>query len=223
MIYKFKPVVNWPRKPTALRQRSQFSAPYSDTLKLLDREISQLNARNPVIIQTFMSERDIRHDDLPRSDAREPNNPGVIVTFDVWTPNGKVNEQGQKFGSYKPISFPCDRFKSWKDNLRAIALALEALRKVDRYGVTQSGEQYAGWKALPAMGESSATMTVEEAARWVAGHAGQSTIFVMANKENLESAYKDAARKLHPDSASGNHDDFVRLGQALGVLRKHFK
>lgn len=39
---------------------------------------------------------------------------------------------------------------SWEDNLRAIALALEALRKVDRYGVTRRGEQYTGWKQLTA-------------------------------------------------------------------------
>ena len=48
------------------------------------------------------------------------------------------------------LRYPAHRFHGWQDNVRAIALALEALRKVDRYGITQRGEQYAGWKQLPA-------------------------------------------------------------------------
>jgi hypothetical protein len=216
MEYKFKPVVTWPRKPTTARQRSQFSASYKSTLQLLEKELSHLDARNPVVIQTYMTERDIRHDDLPRSDARTPSNPGVIVTCEVFIPSGKVNELKQPLGSYKPISFPCDQFTDWKDNLRAIALALEALRKVDRYGVTKSGEQYKGWLALPPKPEE---MSVDEAARYIAGHSGQSTSFILASKDNLEAAYKTAARRLHPD-AGGKQDDFVRLQQAVEILRK---
>lgn len=40
------------------------------------------------------------------------------------------------------LSYPCDTFTTLQDNLRVIALALEALRMVDRYGVTRRGEQY---------------------------------------------------------------------------------
>jgi hypothetical protein len=35
---------------------------------------------------------------------------------------------------------------TWQDNLRAVALGLEALRRVERYGIAQRGEQYAGWR-----------------------------------------------------------------------------
>ncbi len=49
--------------------------------------------------------------------------------------------------------FPCDRFKHWDDNLRAISLTLERMRAVDRYGVTLNKQQYAGFKALPAQEE----------------------------------------------------------------------
>lgn len=219
MEYKFKPVVTWPRKPTTSRQRSQFSASYKSTLTLLERELSHLNARNPVVIQTYMSERDMRHDDLPRSDARTPSNPGVIVTCEVWMPNGKINEMKQPLGTYKPISFPCDQFTDWKDNLRAIALALEALRKVDRYGVTKSGEQYKGWLELPPKPQE---MTEDEAAKWIAGHAGVTTIHVLSSQDNLESSYKAAARKLHPD-VSGNQEGFVKLGDAIALLRKRYQ
>jgi hypothetical protein len=45
----------------------------------------------------------------------------------------------------------CER---WEHNVRAIALGLEALRAVDRHGITRRGEQYAGFKALPPGGPS---------------------------------------------------------------------
>src|ERR1051326_4226362 len=142
MEFKFKPIVKWPRVPENNRVRSQFSAKYSDTLELLESELRHLRARNPVLIQTYMRESDIRIDGLPRADARMPDNPGVIITFEKWFANGTFHDKGQALGFVKPVSVPCDRFLDWKDNLRAIALSLEALRRVDRYGVTQMGEQY---------------------------------------------------------------------------------
>lgn len=38
----------------------------------------------------------------------------------------------------------CDR---WQDNVRSIALGLEALRAVDRFGISREGQQYAGFRA----------------------------------------------------------------------------
>lgn len=40
--------------------------------------------------------------------------------------------------------FATDQYEKWEHNVRAIALTLEALRAVDRYGATQ-GRQYAGF------------------------------------------------------------------------------
>ena len=57
-----------------------------------------------------------------------------------------------------PMRYPSGRFYAqwsgdmpgWQANVRAVALTLESLRAVDRYGVSQHGEQYRGWQALPA-------------------------------------------------------------------------
>jgi hypothetical protein len=61
-------------------------------------------------------------------------------------------------------------------NLRAIALGLEALRKVERYGIAERGQQYAGFAQIgagTAMGQSlDHVMTADEAARIVAEGAG---------------------------------------------------
>ena len=65
---------------------------------------------------------------------RRPFGPGVVVSYDL--PNGS-------------LSFPLRYVLTFDENLRAIGLSLQALRAVDRYGVTKRGEQFTGWKRLP--------------------------------------------------------------------------
>jgi hypothetical protein len=134
-VLTFRPISqDWrgERTPPRERRRAPFRATYTQTLRLLDRELRQLGAER-VVIQLDVTERDIRLDGLPRSNAR-PWTPKVILSFQ------------SRFG---PLRYQTDTFTAWTDNLRAIALGLEALRKVDRYGITRRGEQYAGWRALP--------------------------------------------------------------------------
>jgi hypothetical protein len=177
-------------------QRARFKAGYADTLRLLDRELRHLGARN-IVVQMGLSGRDIRLDGMPRAGAR-PNHPGVILSFD---------------SKHGPLNYPCGRFSEWEDNLRAIALSLEHLRTVDRYGVTKRGEQYSGWKALaPPNGK----MDVEEAWKALAELAG-----VRAETKtgaDMEELYRVAAMKHHPDRG-GKHEDFARLTKAMESLR----
>jgi hypothetical protein len=49
------------------------------------------------------------------------------------------------------LVFATDAYEDWQHNVRAIALTLEALRAVDRYGTT-GGRQYAGFRQLTAGG-----------------------------------------------------------------------
>jgi hypothetical protein len=205
MDYTFKPIVEWVGKatPSYQRQRSRFASTYKQTLVLLERELRHLNAKQ-IVIQTHHLATDIRLDGLPKSSARVPQNPGVILSFN------------SKHGA---LSYPCDTFTRWEDNLRAIALALEALRTVDRYGVTKTGEQYKGWTALPPAPTTNGNMTETVAAQFVAKHAELNVWEnLLLGSDFLESAYRMAARKLHPD-AGGNHSDFVKLQQAISLLR----
>lgn len=51
----------------------------------------------------------------------------------------------------KRLVYATDACQDWRHNVRSIALGLEALRAVDRYGISRRGEQYAGFRgALPA-------------------------------------------------------------------------
>lgn len=138
---RFRPIVLWPHDSTpADRRRSRFTfkASWASTLDLLDRELRHLGARN-IVIGCGLREQDIRRDGWPRASARDPEHPGVEVSFD--TDHGR-------------LVYATDVCERWEHNVRAIALGLEALRAVDRHGITRRGEQYAGFKALPAGGPS---------------------------------------------------------------------
>lgn len=201
-----RPLVAWPGELTKYRVPSRFKAAWSDTLDLLDRELYHLGAKNTVI-QMAMRESDFRLDGAPKAHAR-PDHPGVILSTD---------------SPYGPLSYPCDRFTHWEDNVRAIALALEALRKVDRYGVTKNGEQYTGWKQLGA-GRPTGSMTVEQAAIFLAAATGEPCDggdFLDApgvpHKASVERGYRVAVKRLHPDTG-GNVEDFQKLQEAKRVL-----
>lgn len=200
----FRPVHQWPKQPTPSyrRKSAAFRATYAATLDLLEYELSKLEAKD-IIIQAYFTLDQIRNDGWPKSAAR-PSDVGAIVSFQT------------KKG---PLAFPCDTYDNYDDNLRAIALSLQALRAVDRYGVTQHAEQYRGFTPLPS---AEAQMSKEDAAHFIATHqngTGQyfSVAGILQNPTFAAEAYRNAARTLHPD-AGGAHDLFVKLQQAKTVL-----
>jgi hypothetical protein len=226
--YVFRPIFKWPRPFTRNRRRSPFAAGYSSTMKQLDRELSILSARN-VVIQMALSDAEIRLDGRPRASAI-PDHPGVILTFEKPVPPGK-SPTGKAYN--QTLNFPCDTYTTWQDNLRAITLALDALRRVDRYGVTNFEEQYRGWAQLPpGEGEQrrgpivTPTMTVEAAARFVAeanSHDYPPQI-IIASVDNFRGAYRTAAMKLHPDTNGGKESDqWHQLQAAADVLKAHHR
>jgi hypothetical protein len=142
MKYIFRPLPVWPyptTPPTERRSRWTFKASWSDTLQLLEHEISGLSGHD-VVIGAGFRERDVRLDGMPRADAQAPQHPGIEISFD--TGRGR-------------LTYSTDVCTFWQHNVRSIALGLEALRAVDRYGITHRGEQYAGFLALAAGGPDS--------------------------------------------------------------------
>jgi len=198
---RFVPIDTWPgeRTPSYKRKDTPFSATYVQTLDLLETELKYLQGKE-VVLQAYIHWSDLRNDGLPRSDAKF-SDPGVILTFE--------SKQG-------PMSFPCDRFNHWQPNLRAIALSLEALRKVDRYGVTRNAEQYQGWRKL---GTPNGVMSVDQAAEYLATIAGNRDIWPSLRREKVlrDDAYRKAARACHPDTG-GSHEAFVALQNAMKIL-----
>lgn len=200
--YSIVPIERWPetwdrnRPPT---RRSQFSASWSNTLDTLVRELEYLSAKE-VTIQVDLTRDDFRLDGNLRTAARI-NYPGVIVGFNT-----------KKFGG---LSYPCNTFAgSWKENVRAIALGLEALRRVERYGIAQRGQQYAGFKELGS-GIALSSMTEERAWEILIEAVGideRSAIL-----RGAEDIFRTAALKFHPDKG-GDANYFKLLVEARDYL-----
>lgn len=200
MNVRFVPIVNWPGPRTKVPAKAQFKQTVGNTVELLKYELSRLNAKN-VLIQFEGDASQIKQDGWPYADAKFGD--GVILTFD---------------SMHGPLSYPCDNFSGWWNNLRAIALALKALRDVDRYGVTKRGEQYTGWKALPAT--AGTTMTATAAAEIYTRMGGGNARDVLATPAYAADVYRRAARAVHPD-AGGSVEDFQTLQTARRVLDHH--
>lgn len=196
ITYKFVPLDTRTYASKA-RKRSQFDSPYSQTLQLLERELKHLQATH-VVIQADVEPSQVRNDGLLRS-GTTPRSPAIVLSF------------SSKYGD---LSYPCDTFTAWQDNLRAIALSLECLRKVDRYGVTRKAEQYQGWAKLPPpkQSESSGLMTVAKA-RELFGLTGN------VSPVQLREIYRSLAKIHHPD-VGGSEALFKQISEAYEVLQK---
>ncbi|MGW8935468.1 molecular chaperone DnaJ [Gordonia terrae] len=188
-----RPIQSWPGELTSSRRRAPFRASWSDTIELLRRELRAINARD-VVLQVAMQEKDFRIDGYPRAQAKAAH-PGVILSLQ---------------SDVGPLSWPCDTFDVWQDNIRGIALSMEALRKVDRYGVTKRGEQYTGWQQLPA-GGGEATSSVEHATTVIREYGGADV--------DLEKAYRRAQFATHPDRNGDSRVLWNAIEAAAEVLR----
>lgn len=181
MDIKCRPISTFPAEFHAARPTgSRFRAGWMDTLDLLKRELSKLGAHNAVI-EMALTEREIKLDGWPRAEAR-PSHPGVVISFE---------------SKHGPLRYGTDAFPDWKENVRAIALGLEALRKVERYGIGKRGEQYQGWRQLASGGK----MTEAEAQNLLDNYGGE----------------RAALKATHPD-AGGNAEDFAAVQEAREVL-----
>lgn len=217
---RFVPITQWPGEPTKNREQARFRAKYSQTLDLLETELHKIRAQE-ITVQAFFTLSQIRNDGWPYAAAR-PAQPGVILSFRK--PDGPVFvKDGRRVRNVISLSFPCDRYTTIDDNLRAIALSLEALRAVDRYGVTKRAEQYAGWKQIEAPRQGFSTK--EDAAAFIATQSAGDYDPAVADRvlhfaDVRQELYRRAARRLHPDTPTGNHELFVRLQQANDMLER---
>lgn len=212
---KVGPIREWPGEHTRTRTVAPFTrhgqwkdgkrvgagpVPLTTTLRDLDREIRELGAKNVELLVAIPA-TGFRLDGRPRAGAT-PEHPGIVLSFTI--------------PGVGPVSYPCDRFTTWEANLRAVTLALEALRKVDRYGVTKRGEQYRGFLALEA-GATAAPAgfaTVYEAQQWCKRIAGYEPDETWTRR-----IFRDAQRAAHPD-LGGDPAKFQRLSLAEAKLRE---
>jgi hypothetical protein len=147
------------------------------------------------VLEVAIPAEQFRIDGRPRASAKA-SHPGVILSVST---------------SVGALRYPCDRFATWQDNLRAIALSLEALRKVDRYGVTKSGEQYRGFLAIE---QGTPAQRVQDARKFIAHVAAP----LGGAWLDLDAMIRAAKRAAHPDTG-GNPDLWQQVLDAEHTLK----
>lgn len=189
--------------PRSAGSYSRFDTPLRKTLQLLVRELDMLGAKN-IVVELDVEERYFRLDGYPRATARA-NSPAVRVTFE------------SKWG---PLRYETAEFSDWQANLRAIALSMEALRAVDRYGVSKRGEQYRGWRAIPMSTDGAdAIYTREQAVAFL-----HSKVSDQYDESDVDGPFANEASRLaiqrtHPDHG-GDADEFRKVVRARELLVK---
>jgi len=97
----------------------------------LEDEVRKLGGIN-LIISTNMK---VRKDGGIIVGQAEPRDAGVAAYF-------TYNE--------KPMCFACDQFETVRENIRAIALTIESIRAIERYGASDMMERaFKGFTAIP--------------------------------------------------------------------------
>lgn len=178
---------NVPRVPAAKRERGRFRVTPGNARGFLVAELRALQARE-VVISTNIP---LRRDGLPYADG-DPPDPAVAIYFKL---NGK------------PHAMTCDRWESVSANMQAMALTIEAMRGISRWGSKEMTEQvFTGFQALP-----------PSATDW-------RSVFKIAPGEKLaldtvKSIYRGMALRAHPDRG-GDVNEMARLNEAMEAAAK---
>jgi hypothetical protein len=188
MIYHY-PVqwpIGWPRNEEY--EFAQFKVDYNAAVRHLSYELERLGAESAYI----STDRPLRIDGTPRAD-RQPETPAVAVYF---VRNGKQ------------LCIPCDKYRAVRDNIRAIGLTLESIRRMERYGTSQTVEAtLSGFAALPAQASTNSGPRAWHEVLQVSPEADPSVI---------RAAYRNLAAKYHPDNpTSGDQDKFLEVQRAV--------
>ena len=177
----------WQRTKSGRRQRATFRR-YQQPLTVaaatdrLQQQLDLLGVRNA----TLSSNVSLRLDGRPRSGEPEPLDPGASVWFQF---------------TGRATVLACDRWDRVADNVAALAAHIDAIRRVDRYGVGSLEQALGGYKALPA----------DSAADWRSVFGYDQSFSVVVG--DLDTRFKALAREKHPDLT---HDD----GAAMAHLNR---
>ena len=214
---KINPISHWTGEENKNPKPSSFRQTYSNTKKILEYELWKLRAiESSVALEMFIHKNQVRSDGALRADAK-PFKPGVILSFTRIKKQFRNKITQEIRTETQTLTYPCDAFDDWQDNLRAIALSLEALRKVERYGVFKY-EDIVQRLALPSA--EGRVSTRKAAAEFIAQYSKLPADKILIDAIMREKAYKQAATVLHPDSPNfnGNPENFIKLQEAKRVL-----
>jgi len=171
-----------PRTAHHNRRHARFKTSFASARSNLIREIKLLGGDGMI----FSSDIPRRQDGLPYADAKpKSGDPGIACYFKR---NGKQ------------LCFACDCYLTVDDNMQAIALTIQALRGIARWGTGDMMESaFRGFTALPERASSSWWETLG--------------VTINASSEQVKNAYRILVKKHHPDMG-GDAELFRRIQEA---------
>jgi hypothetical protein len=167
------------RPPETRTRKRKAPLTAADAAVRLEAELERLGADDAKL----STSQKLRIDGTPRSDLSEPTDVGAAVYF---TLNGK------------PRCLACDRWTRVADNIAALAQHIDALRRIERYGVGTMEQAFAGYAALPAT-----------SADWPIVLGVPPT----ATRDEILAAHRRLAGEHHPDKG-GRSEDMARINEA---------
>jgi hypothetical protein len=180
---------------------------WKSTLALLEEETAALALDGLVVIEAGFAEWDLRMDRTGPLARVTESHPGAVVSFTS--------------GLYGPLRYATDAYEQrwtgtppgWQANVRAVALTLGALRAIDRWGVARSGQQYAGWLALPEGGQG--FPSADAALRWMKENTPQGFI-----GDTARELYRALAKRWHKEGSEPDQENWDRLQAARLLLEQ---
>lgn len=145
-----------------------------------------------------------RLDGLPYSNAAEPRDPGAAVYWEKHLPGvGPARKQCMAIDLYDRVA----------DNLAAIAATLDAMRAIKRHGGAEILDRaFQGFAALP---ERAGGLGWRE----ILGFPPLTT----PTESMVKDHFRERAPKVHPDTATGNRDEFEQLVWARDAALKEVR
>jgi len=170
---------SWPKTDAKKREPGQqFKQSLAAALNGLRLEVQRLGGKDLVLSSNYSLGNE------------HPKEPGVVAYFDY---------------DGKPVAIPCDRWARVEANVRAIALTIEAMRGMERWGAKHMiTAMFSGFTALPSRTGPSC---------WdVLGIKSEP----MPTEQVVMAAYRTKAQTAHPDKG-GSQEAFVELNNAKDI------
>lgn len=190
--------LDWPAAypRTTARTVSRFQVTQTHAANHLLKEIERLgyDLEHPVVVSTNIA---YRRDGLPYANQKTPTDPGVAVYF-------------HKDG--KPLVFACDKYFTIAANIRAIGLTIEAIRALERHGVTQAVERtLQGFMALEHKTEGG----YELLPWWEVLQCDKHD-----SKEAVKAQWLMYMKSFHPDKQDGDPQFAAMLNEAYDAFKR---
>lgn len=191
----------WARTPNHSRRRAPYKIEVNRAVDELHGTLRRLGAlQGSIVLSTNVPPRNALG--TPRNDGAQVSDPGVAV---YWT----TRAHGQRVVA-------CDRWSSVRENVRAIGLALEGLRAMERAGATQILE-----RAFSSFGELPAASSAPTVQPWWAVFGFPETLLGALSLPVVEARYRELASRAHPDKG-GSDGAMAELNAARDAARGHF-